>query len=149
MGQPVSSPRVKPPLRLWGCPGIAYHDCGLCDRAAGAAAPRGCCRLHQGDPWTRACRRAVSSFVKFAVVGLRHRHLLVLKATLFRGPPSRPTFGVENSASGLAFAVAVVNNYLLNRWRHALPQLLPQLRVQFLKFLIVSIAGLGLNELAF
>ena len=90
-------------------------------------------------------------FVKFAVVGTIGTvvNLIVLKATLFLWGllVGDPTFSVEFFASGLAFCVAVVNNYLLNRWWtfHATGSF----SVQALKFFIVSCAGLGLNELAF
>ena len=90
-------------------------------------------------------------FVKFAVVGTVGTvvNLVVLKATLFLWGRlvGDPTIGVEIFASGLAFCVAVVNNYLLNRWWtfHATGSF----AVQLVKFVVVSIAGLGLNELAF
>ncbi len=53
---------------------------------------------------------------------------------------TRRRFAVEAFASGLAFAVAVVNNYLLNRWwtfRSTGP-----IHIEFGKFLTVSLAGL-------
>ena len=90
-------------------------------------------------------------FVKFAVVGGIGTivNLVVLKATLLiwgRFAAETP-FAVEIFASGLAFAVAVVNNYLLNRWWTFRSK--GSFGGEFVKFLIVSIAGLGLNELAF
>jgi putative flippase GtrA len=90
-------------------------------------------------------------FVKFAVVGATGTvvNLVVLKATLFLWGSlvDDPTFAVEVFASGLAFCVAVVNNYLLNRWWTF--RATGSFSVQALKFFIVSCAGLGLNELAF
>jgi putative flippase GtrA len=90
-------------------------------------------------------------FVKFAVVGGIGTivNLAVLKATLFLWGRlvGDPSFGVEIFASGLAFCVAVVNNYLLNRWWTF--RSTGSFAGEFLKFLTVSIAGLGLNELAF
>jgi len=76
-------------------------------------------------------------------------NLIVLKATLFLWGriAGDPTFAVEIFASGLAFCVAVVNNYLLNRWWTF--RATGSFSVQALKFFIVSCAGLGLNELAF
>jgi putative flippase GtrA len=95
--------------------------------------------------------RSGKQFVKFAVVGGIGTivNLAVLKLTLVvwsRFDPTTP-FVVEALASGLAFAVAVVNNYLLNRWwtfRSTGP-----IHTEFGKFFVVSLAGLGLNELAF
>jgi len=56
-------------------------------------------------------------------------------------------FAVEAFASGLAFAVAVVNNYLLNRlWTFRSSG---TMGTEFLKFLVVSLCGLALNELVF
>ena len=90
-------------------------------------------------------------FVRFAVVGGIGTivNLVVLKATLFLWGRfvGDPSFGVEIFASGIAFGVAVVNNYLLNRWWTF--RSTGSFAGEFLKFLIVSIAGLGLNELAF
>jgi putative flippase GtrA len=90
-------------------------------------------------------------FVKFAVVGGIGTivNLVVLKASLFLWGRlvGDPTLTVELMASGLAFAVAVVNNYLLNRWWTF--RSTGSFAGEFLKFLTVSIAGLGLNELAF
>jgi putative flippase GtrA len=90
-------------------------------------------------------------FVKFAMVGATGTvvNLVVLKATLFLWGRliGDPTFSVELFASGLAFGVAVVNNYLLNRWWTF--RATGSFSVQALKFFIVSCAGLGLNELAF
>jgi putative flippase GtrA len=90
-------------------------------------------------------------FVKFAVVGGFGTivNLVVLKATLFLWGRlvGDPTFAVEIFASGLAFCVAVVNNYLLNRWWTF--RSTGSFSLQAVKFFIVSCAGLGLNELAF
>lgn len=96
-------------------------------------------------------QRSASQFVKFAVVGGIGTivNLAVLKLTLVVWGQLHDTtpFAVEAFASGLAFAVAVVNNYILNRWwtfrsRGAVGS-------EFVKFFIVSLAGLGLNELCF
>ncbi len=90
-------------------------------------------------------------FVKFAVVGGTGTvvNLVVLKVTLFVWGRlvGDPTLPAEVFASALAFAVAVVNNYLLNRWWTFRSK--GSMRSEFVKFLIVSLAGLGLNELAF
>jgi putative flippase GtrA len=90
-------------------------------------------------------------FVKFAVVGGLGTivNLAVLKLTLVlwgQFNASTP-FVVEAFASGLAFAVAVVNNYLLNRWWTFRSS--GTMRTEFLKFLVVSVAGLVLNEIVF
>ncbi len=90
-------------------------------------------------------------FLKFAVVGATGTivNLVVLKATLLlwsRFAAETP-FAAEIFASGLAFAVAVVNNYLLNRWWTFRSK--GSMGGEFAKFLTVSIAGLGLNELVF
>ncbi len=96
-------------------------------------------------------RKSGKQFVKFAVVGAAGTvvNLVVLKATLFLWGRlvGDPTLGVEIFASGLAFCVAVVNNYVFNRWWTF--RATGSFAGQFLKFLIVSVAGLGLNELAF
>jgi putative flippase GtrA len=90
-------------------------------------------------------------FFKFAVVGAAGTvvNLFVLKATLFLWGRliGDPTLDVEVFASGLAFCVAVGNNYVFNRWWtfHATGSFAGQ----FVKFFIVSVAGLGLNEIAF
>ncbi|NLE23109.1 MAG: GtrA family protein [Actinobacteria bacterium] len=90
-------------------------------------------------------------FVKFSVVGTVGTvvNLAVLKSTLFAWGHlvGDPTFGVEIFASGLAFCIAVVNNYLLNRWWTF--RATGSFTTQFLKFFIVSCCGLALNELAF
>lgn len=90
-------------------------------------------------------------FVRFAVVGGMGTivNLVVLKLTLVVwGQLSATTpFAVEAFASGLAFAVAVVHNYLLNRWWTFRSS--KTMSTEFVKFLIVSLAGLGLNELFF
>jgi len=96
-------------------------------------------------------KRSLTQFVKFAVVGGIGTivNLIVLKGSLYvwdQLAVSTP-FVVEAFASGLAFAVAVVNNYLLNRWWTFRSK--GSFGGEFVKFLIVSIAGLGLNELAF
>jgi putative flippase GtrA len=95
--------------------------------------------------------RSGKQFVKFAVVGAVGTavNLAVLKATLIvwgQFNESTP-FVVEAFASGLAFAVAVVNNYLLNRWWTFRSS--GTMGTEFLKFLVVSVAGLVLNEAVF
>ena len=96
-------------------------------------------------------QRSGKQFVKFAIVGGIGTivNLAVLKLTLLLwGQFNEATpFAVELLASGLAFAVAVVNNYLLNRWWTFRSS--RTMSTEFLKFLVVSIAGLGLNELVF
>ena len=95
--------------------------------------------------------RSGKQFVKFAVVGAVGTivNLAVLKLTLLLwGQFNESTpFAVEAFASGLAFAVAVVNNYLLNRWWTFRSS--GTMGTEFLKFLVVSVAGLALNELVF
>ena len=95
--------------------------------------------------------RSGKQFVKFAVVGAIGTvvNLAVLKLTLMLwGQFNESTpFVVEAFASGLAFAVAVVNNYLLNRWWTFRSS--GTMGPEFLKFLVVSIAGLVLNEVVF
>jgi len=95
--------------------------------------------------------RSGKQFVKFAVVGAIGTvvNLAVLKLTLLLwGELSASTpFAVEAFASGLAFAVAVVNNYLLNRWWTFRSS--GTMGAEFLKFFTVSICGLVLNELVF
>jgi putative flippase GtrA len=96
-------------------------------------------------------RRSGRQFVKFALVGGSGTivNLVVLKLTLLVWgvlPPSQ-TFAVELAASGFAFCVAVVNNYLLNRWwtfRSCGP-----IRLEFGKFFTVSLIGLGMNAVFF
>ncbi len=90
-------------------------------------------------------------FVKFAIVGATGTivNLVVLKTTLLVWAQfaEQTPFSVEVLASGLAFCVAVVNNYLFNRrWTF---RSTGRMGGEFAKFLTVSIAGLGLNELAF
>ena len=89
--------------------------------------------------------------MKFAIVGGTGTvlNLLVLKLTLsaWGEIDGEPTFAVEVLASCLAFLVAVVSNFLLNRWwtfRSTGP-----VHLEFGKFLTVSLAGLCLNTLAF
>ena len=95
--------------------------------------------------------RSGKQFVKFAVVGAVGTvvNLAVLKLTLLLwGQFNESTpFAVEAFASGLAFAVAVVNNYLLNRWWTFRSS--GTMGTEFVKFLVVSICGLALNELVF
>ena len=95
--------------------------------------------------------RSGKQFVKFAMVGAIGTvvNLAVLKLTLMLcGQLNESTpFVVEAFASGLAFAVAVVSNYLLNRWWTFRSS--GTMSSEFLKFLVVSIAGLVLNEVVF
>ena len=95
--------------------------------------------------------RSGKQFVKFAVVGAVGTlvNLAVLKLTLLLwGQFNENTpFAVEAFASGLAFAVAVVNNYLLNRWWTFRSS--GTMSTEFLRFLVVSLCGLALNELVF
>ena len=95
--------------------------------------------------------RSGTQFVKFAVVGAIGTivNLAVLKLTLLLwGQFNENTpFAVEAFASGLAFAVAVVNNYLLNRWWTFRSS--GTMSTEFLRFLVVSLCGLALNELVF
>ncbi len=96
-------------------------------------------------------RKSGKQFVKFAVVGGTGTivNLAVLKTTLliWGAFAAETPFAVEVFASGLAFCVSVVNNYLLNRWWTFRSS--STMAGEFAKFFTVSIAGLGLNELAF
>jgi putative flippase GtrA len=99
----------------------------------------------------RRLKRSSKQFVKFAIVGGIGTvvNLVVLKLALSAWDLASATtpFVVEVLASALAFLVAVVNNFLLNRWwtfRSTGPA-----HVEFGKFLTVSLAGLGLNTIAF
>jgi len=96
-------------------------------------------------------QKSGKQFVKFAVVGASGTivNLVVLKATLliWAQLATDTPFAMEVFASGLAFCVAVLNNYLLNRWWTFRSK--GSMGGEFAKFLTVSIAGLGLNELAF
>lgn len=96
-------------------------------------------------------KRSGKQFVKFAIVGGVGTivNLIVLKGALLMWEQFNPTtpFAVEILASALAFVVAVVNNFLLNRmwtFRSTGP-----VHVEFSKFLTVSVVGLGLNTLVF
>jgi len=96
-------------------------------------------------------QKSGKQFVKFAIVGATGTivNLAVLKATLliWGAFVVETPFAVEIFASGLAFCVAVVNNYLLNRWWTF--RSMGSMGGEFAKFLTVSVAGLGLNEIAF
>jgi len=89
--------------------------------------------------------------VKFALVGGLGTliNLAVLRLSLLAWELTAQTtpLSVEILASALAFLVAVVSNFLLNRWwtfRSTGPA-----HLEFGKFLTVSLAGLGLNTVAF
>lgn len=89
--------------------------------------------------------------MKFAIVGAAgtvvNLIVITLSLSIWERFNATTPFMVEVLASGLAFLVAVVNNFLLNRWwtfRSTGPA-----HVEFGKFLTVSLAGLGLNTLAF
>ncbi len=89
--------------------------------------------------------------MKFAIVGgvgtVVNLIVLTLSLSIWEQFNATTPFVVEVLASGLAFLVAVVNNFLFNRWwtfRSTGPA-----HVEFGKFLTVSLAGLGLNTLAF
>lgn len=99
----------------------------------------------------RRLKRNGKQFVKFAIVGgagtLVNLVVLKLALTAWGWFSATTPFAVEVLASGLAFLVAVVSNFLLNRWwtfRSTGPA-----HVEFGKFLTVSLAGLGLNTVAF
>jgi putative flippase GtrA len=99
----------------------------------------------------RRLKRSGKQFVKFAIVGGLGTlvNLVVLRLTLLAWELTAQTtpLSVEILASALAFLVAVVNNFLLNRWwtfRSTGPA-----HLEFGKFLTVSLAGLGLNTVAF
>ena len=89
--------------------------------------------------------------MKFALVGGLGTliNLAVLRLSLLAWELTAQTtpLSVEILASALAFLVAVVSNFLLNRWwtfRSTGPA-----HLEFGKFLTVSLAGLGLNTVAF
>jgi putative flippase GtrA len=99
----------------------------------------------------RRLKRSGRQFVKFAIVGgvgtVVNLIVLTLSLSIWEQFNATTPFVVEVLASGLAFLVAVVNNFLFNRWwtfRSTGPA-----HVEFGKFLTVSLAGLGLNTLAF
>lgn len=104
--------------------------------------------------WTvvrRRLKRSGKQFVKFALVGGVGTlvNLAVLKLSLMGWEQfaSAASLSVEILASAVAFLVAVVNNFLLNRWwtfRSTGPA-----HLEFGKFMTVSLAGLGLNTVAF
>jgi len=95
--------------------------------------------------------KSLRQFVKFAVVGgagtvvnLAVFSLIIYSWKAVHG--DRP-FVVEQVASGVAFCVAVVNNFVLNRvwtFRHK-GSVVPH----FGRFFVVSLLGLGLNLLVF
>jgi putative flippase GtrA len=117
-------------------------------RRCGAARPS---LPHLPRPVNARLYKSSKQFVMFAVVGGVGTavNLAVLKLTLVGWGAFHDTtpYAVEAFASGLAFAVAVVNNYLLNRWWTFRSS--GALSGEFAKFLTVSLLGLGLNELAF
>ena len=99
----------------------------------------------------RRLKRSGKQFLKFAIVGGLGTlvNLAVLRILLLAWEFAAQTtpLSVEILASALAFMVAVVNNFLLNRWwtfRSTGPA-----HLEFGKFLTVSLAGLGLNTVAF
>ena len=67
--------------------------------------------------------------------------------TVWGGVAGSTPFAIEILASALAFSVAVVNNFFLNR--HWTFRSKGPIHIQFGKFFTVSLAGLGLNTLAF
>lgn len=89
--------------------------------------------------------------MKFAIVGgvgtIVNLIVLKLSLSIWGHVYATTPFAVEVVASALAFLFAVANNFLFNRWwtfRSTGPA-----HVEFGKFLTVSLAGLGLNTLAF
>jgi putative flippase GtrA len=84
-------------------------------------------------------------FVKFAFVGalgavtdVTILNLLIIYA----GFPSR-------LANGTGFCVAVLQNFLLNRWWTYPESRIRNSRLQIAKFALVSVVGLGINQLVF
>ena len=84
-------------------------------------------------------------FVKFAFVGVLGAvtdvtilNLLIIYA----GFPSR-------LANGTGFCVAVLQNFLLNRWWTYPESRIRNSRLQIAKFALVSVVGLGINQLVF
>jgi len=108
------------------------------DRSGGCEHPAG--RLAGLPPWLR-------QFVKFAIVGGTGTvvNLAVFSIIIYayvKAAGTRPLL-VEQVASGVAFCVAVVSNFILNRrwtFRHTGP-LIPH----FGRFFLVSCVGLALN----
>jgi putative flippase GtrA len=93
----------------------------------------------------------VRQFVKFAVVGGTGTlvNLVVFQLLVFIWEHATHTHaGVfEQVAVGIAFCVAVTSNFLLNRFwtfRHR-----GRIVRNFSRFFLVSLVGLGLNELMF
>jgi putative flippase GtrA len=113
---------------------IPATSAGPDDRSAGSG------RLTGLPPWLR-------QFVKFAIVGGAGTivNLAVFSTIIYayvKAAGSRPLL-VEQMASGIAFCVAVVSNFLLNRrwtFRHT-GSLIPH----FGRFFLVSCVGLALN----
>lgn len=95
--------------------------------------------------------RGLRQFVKFAVVGGVGTlvNLAVFSFIIFvwvKARGTRPLL-VEQVASGVAFCVAVVSNFVLNRrwtFRHRGPVI-----THFSRFFVVSLVGLGLNVLGY
>lgn len=81
-------------------------------------------------------------FIKFAFIG-------ILNTGLDYGVFSLLTYGFQVNylvANVISFSLAVSNSYLLNRrWTFASTN--PQWRGEAIKFLIINLIGLGLNEL--
>jgi putative flippase GtrA len=105
------------------------------------------------DTRARAGRlpRSLRQFVKFAVVGGTGTlvNLVVFSAIIYAWRTARGDrpLVVEQVASGVAFCVAVVNNFVLNRawtFHHSGP-----LVRRFGRFFVISLLGLGLNVLVF
>ncbi|MBM3147441.1 MAG: GtrA family protein [Actinobacteria bacterium] len=113
------------------------------DGSGGRERPAGR-RLAGLPPWLR-------QFVKFAIVGGTGTvvNLTVFSIIIYayvKAAGSRPLL-VEQVASGIAFCVAVVSNFVLNRrwtFRHTGP-LIPH----FGRFFLVSCVGLALNVLLY
>ncbi len=95
--------------------------------------------------------KALRQFIKFALVGASGTlvNLAVFSSILFawvKVQESRPLL-VEQMASGVAFCVAVVSNFVLNRrwtFRHSGP-----VAIHFGRFFLVSLIGLGINVVAY
>ena len=90
-------------------------------------------------------RKETKRFVKFAFVGalgavtdVTILNLLIV----FAGFPS-------NLANGTGFCAAVLQNFLLNRWWTYPESRIGNSRLQMAKFALVSVVGLGINQLVF
>ncbi len=90
-------------------------------------------------------RKETLRFIKFAVVGalgaLTDFSILILLVEVGGVVPV--------IASGFGFSAAVLQNFLLNRWWTFPESRVQSKRSQILKFVLVSLVGLGINLIIF